>query len=44
MNVLVEVAIEYLSGQADALQIFDTWAGSLPDEAELRADRLLVSM
>jgi uroporphyrinogen decarboxylase len=36
MDVLVESSIEYLSGQvragADALQIFDTWAGSLPDD------------
>jgi uroporphyrinogen decarboxylase len=36
MDLLVEVSIEYLSGQvragADALQIFDTWAGSLPDD------------
>jgi uroporphyrinogen decarboxylase len=36
MDVLVETSIEYLSGQvragADALQIFDTWAGSLPDD------------
>lgn len=36
MDLLVESSIEYLSGQvqagADALQIFDTWAGSLPDD------------
>lgn len=36
MDLLVETSIEYLSGQvragADALQIFDTWAGSLPDD------------
>ncbi len=35
MDMLVETSIEYLSGQveagANALQIFDTWAGSLPD-------------
>ena len=36
MDLLVETSIEYLSGQvragADALQIFDTWAGVLPDD------------
>lgn len=36
IDILVEQSIEYLSGQvdagADALQIFDTWAGSLPDD------------
>jgi len=36
MDLLVECSIDYLSGQvragADALQIFDTWAGSLPDD------------
>jgi uroporphyrinogen decarboxylase len=36
MDLLVETSIEYLSGQvragADVLQIFDTWAGSLPDD------------
>jgi uroporphyrinogen decarboxylase len=36
MDLLVETSIEYLSGQvragADALQVFDTWAGSLPDD------------
>jgi len=36
MDLLVESSIEYLSGQvragADSLQIFDTWAGSLPDD------------
>jgi uroporphyrinogen decarboxylase len=35
MEVLVEASADYLCGQveagADALQIFDTWAGSLPD-------------
>ena len=36
IDMLVETSIEYLSLQvdagADALQIFDTWAGSLPDD------------
>ena len=36
IEMLVETSIEYLSMQveagADALQIFDTWAGSLPDD------------
>ncbi|MEZ5910179.1 MAG: uroporphyrinogen decarboxylase [Hyphomicrobiaceae bacterium] len=36
MDLLVEASIAYLSQQveagADALQIFDTWAGSLPDD------------
>jgi uroporphyrinogen decarboxylase len=36
IDILVEISIEYLSGQvvagADCLQIFDTWAGSLPDD------------
>jgi uroporphyrinogen decarboxylase len=36
IDMLVETSIEYLSGQvkagADVLQIFDTWAGSLPDD------------
>lgn len=35
IGLLTEVSIEYLSGQvkagADVLQIFDSWAGSLPD-------------
>ncbi|MFM9941516.1 MAG: uroporphyrinogen decarboxylase [Hyphomicrobiaceae bacterium] len=36
IDMLVEVSVDYLSQQvaagADALQIFDTWAGSLPDD------------
>lgn len=36
IDILVEVSIDYLCGQvragADCLQIFDTWAGSLPDD------------
>jgi uroporphyrinogen decarboxylase len=36
IDILVETSIDYLSRQvvagADALQIFDTWAGSLPDD------------
>jgi len=36
IDLLVEVSIAYLDGQvragADALQIFDTWAGCLPDD------------
>jgi uroporphyrinogen decarboxylase len=36
IDILVETSIAYLDGQvragADALQIFDTWAGMLPDE------------
>ena len=35
IDILVETSVEYLSGQvkagADALQIFDSWGGSLPD-------------
>ncbi len=35
LEVLVEATVEYLLGQvnagADALQLFDTWAGALPD-------------
>lgn len=35
IDVVVETSIEYLDGQvkagADALQIFDSWAGNLPD-------------
>lgn len=35
IDLLTDVSVEYLSGQvragADVLQIFDTWAGSLPD-------------
>jgi uroporphyrinogen decarboxylase len=36
VDLLCEVSIEYLSGQvragADVLQVFDSWAGSLPDD------------
>jgi len=36
MDILVETSVTYLSSQvkagADALQIFDSWAGSLPDD------------
>ncbi|MEQ1717791.1 MAG: uroporphyrinogen decarboxylase [Hyphomicrobium sp.] len=36
IDMLVETSISYLDGQvkagADCLQIFDTWAGSLPDD------------
>jgi uroporphyrinogen decarboxylase len=36
IDLLTEVSVEYLSGQieagADVLQIFDTWAGSLPED------------
>jgi uroporphyrinogen decarboxylase len=35
IDLLTDVSVDYLSGQvqagADVLQIFDTWAGSLPD-------------
>ncbi len=35
IDILVETSVDYLSGQvtagADVLQIFDSWAGSLPD-------------
>jgi len=37
IDILVETSTDYLDGQvragADALQIFDSWAGSLPDDA-----------
>jgi uroporphyrinogen decarboxylase len=36
IDLLAEVSVDYLSGQieagADVVQIFDSWAGSLPDE------------
>ncbi len=36
IDLLTDVSVEYLSGQiqagADVVQIFDTWAGSLPDD------------
>lgn len=36
IDIIVESSVEYLSGQvkagADALQIFDSWAGNLPDD------------
>lgn len=44
IDILVEASIEYLDAQvkagADCLQIFDTWAGSLPDD---EFDRWVVS-
>jgi len=40
MDILVETSITYLDGQvkagADALQIFDSWAGSLADDQFMR--------
>jgi uroporphyrinogen decarboxylase len=40
IDLLVETSITYLDGQvkagADVLQIFDTWAGSLPEDEFLR--------
>jgi uroporphyrinogen decarboxylase len=37
IDLLTEASVAYLSGQAEAgadvLQIFDTWAGNLPDDA-----------
>ena len=36
IDLLADVSVDYLAGQveagADVLQIFDSWAGSLPDE------------
>ena len=40
VDILCDVSVEYLSGQvsagADVIQIFDSWAGSLPEDAFAR--------